>query len=133
VSATFIMPLTNDTTCLAEMLPVDGSVMILNNAGATIDPGETAIAPPATGYNTTDGWGNSSVTFTTWFTFVAPASGNIRLSGLDVGFDGQFAVYGVTDCADFNTYTLIGANDDDVNGGSLAPNFTLCGLTAGNT
>ena len=53
--------------------------------------------------------------------------------GLDVGFDGQFAVYGVTDCADFNTYTLIGANDDDVNGGSLAPNFTLCGLTAGNT
>ena len=69
VSATFIMPLTNDTTCLAEMLPVDGSVMILNNAGATIDPGETAIAPPATGYNTTDGWGNSSVTFTTWFNF----------------------------------------------------------------
>jgi len=133
IPATFIMPLTNDTTCLAEMLPVDGSVMILNNAGATIDPGETAIAPPGTGCSTTTGWCNSNVTFTTWFTFVAPASGNIRLSGLDVGFDGQFAVYEVTDCADFNTYTLIGANDDDVNGGSGAPNFTLCGLTAGNT
>ncbi|MCH2225380.1 MAG: T9SS type A sorting domain-containing protein, partial [Crocinitomicaceae bacterium] len=34
---------------------------------------------------------------------------------------------------DFTTYTLIGANDDDVDGGSAAPRFSICGLTPGNT
>ena len=43
------------------------------------------------------------------------------------------AVYEVADCADFATFTLLGANDNDVAGGSLAPNFTACGLTPGNT
>jgi hypothetical protein len=131
---TFIMPLTNDTTCFAEPLMADGSVYVLNNAGATTDAGEAAIAPPATGFQTTDGWGNSSINFTTWFTFDAPASGNIRISGEDVGFDGQVAIYEVTDCGDFNTYTLLGANDDGEPGSAgFAPNLSLCGLTPGNT
>ncbi len=126
--------LTNDTVCGAAQLTVDGTVYTFNGAGATADAGEAAIAPPATGCSTNDGWCNSTVSASTWFTFDAPASGNVNISGLDVGFDGQVAVYEVTDCGNFTTFTLIGANDDDFDTGlSLAPNVTLCGLTPGNT
>ena len=85
----FTMPLTNDSTCLAETLPVDGVAYSFDNTGATIQVNESNIAPPSTGYNQTDGWGDSNIDFTTWFTFDAPASGSIYVSGKDVGFDGQ--------------------------------------------
>ena len=130
---TFIMPISNDSTCNAINLAVDGTVYIFNNTGATTQLNETTIAPPATGFQTTDGWGNSNIDFTTWFTFTAPASGDIRIDGTDVGFDGQIAVYETTDCSDLSLFTLLGANDDAIGGGSDAPNFTLCGLTPGNT
>ena len=50
--------------------------------------------------------------FTTWFTFTAPASGNVRIDGEQAGFDGQIAVYETTDCSSFSQYTMLGANDD---------------------
>ncbi len=130
---TFTMPLTNDSTCLAEVLPVDGTPYTFDNTGATTQVNEATIAPPTTGFNTTDGWGNSNIDFTTWFTFVAPTSGSVFISGKDVGFDGQIAVYDVTDCGDFTTYTLLAANDDAIDFSSAAPDFSVCGLTAGNT
>jgi len=127
----FTMPLSNDSTCFAEELAVDGTVYTFSNVGATIDANEGTIAPPATGCNTQDGWCNSNINFTTWFTFIAPASGNVRLDGSDQGYDGQIAVYEVADCNDFATYTLLGANDDG--GTGLSPMVNLCGLTPGNT
>lgn len=130
---TFTMPLTNDSTCLAETLPVDGNPYTFDNTGATVQVNESTIAPPATGAATTDGWGNSNINFTTWFTFTAPATGSIYVSGKDAGFDGQIAIYEATDCADFSTYTLLAANDDALDGTSSAPDFSLCGLTPGNT
>ena len=129
----FTMPLTNDSTCLAETLPVDGIAYSFDNTGATTQVNEANIAPPTTGYNTTDGWGDANVTFTTWFTFDAPASGSMYVSGKDVGFDGQIAIYEATDCADFSTYTLVAANDDALDFSSAAPDFSVCGLTPGNT
>lgn len=128
---TVIMPLTNDPACGAENIATNGTVYTFNNTGATIEAGEAAIAPPATGFQTTDGWGNSTVTATTWFTFTAPASGSIRINGTAINYDGQVAVYEVGDCLDFASFDLEGANDDDLDGLSLAPNFTLCGLTPG--
>lgn len=130
---TFTMPLTNDSTCFAEALPVDGNTYIFDNTGATIDANETSIAPPNTGFQTTTGWGNSNVTFTTWFTFDAPASGSVYVSGKDIGFDGQIAIYEATDCGDFTTYTLVAANDDALDFTSAAPYFSVCGLTPGST
>ncbi len=127
------MPLTNDTVCAAENLNVNGTVHVFNNGGATVSTGESTIAPDPTGPQTTDGWINSNMNFTTWFTFQAPASGNMRLSGADIGFDGQFAVYEVGSCGSFNTFTLVAANDNEIGGTSLAPNFTICGLTPGAT
>lgn len=130
---TFTMPLTNDPACSPEDLMVDGTVYVMSNAGATVEVNESTIAPPATGYQTSDGWGNSNVNFTTWFTFTAPASGNVAITGMDVNFDGQIAIYDATDCADFTTFTLLAANDDALSGGGLAPEFSVCGLTPGNS
>ncbi|NRA12957.1 MAG: T9SS type A sorting domain-containing protein, partial [Crocinitomicaceae bacterium] len=127
----FIMPLTNDSTCLDEDLMVDGTMYTFNNGGATTAVNELTIVPPATGYQTQTGWGNSNLNSSVWYTFTAPASGNVRVNCAGINFDGQVAAYEVTDCADFATYTLIGANDDGPNNVN-PPLMNLCGLTPGN-
>lgn len=130
---TLTMPLTNDSVCGAEMLQVDGGTYLFSNAGATVEVGESAIAPPATGAQTTTGWINSNLDKTTWFTFQAPTSGNLRVNGLGTGYNGQMAVYDVQSCGQFTSFTLLAANDDEVDGLSASPNFTVCGLTPGAT
>ncbi len=134
----FTMPLSNDLVCGAEHLNVNGTVYHFNNIGATVSNSvvtnqEQSIAPPATGYQTTTGWGDNQISASTWFTFQAPASGQVRISGTDVGFNGQMAVYSVGNCAQFSTFNLVAANDDEIGGTSSAPNFTVCGLTPGST
>jgi hypothetical protein len=135
---TFTMPLTNDLVCGAEQLNVNGTVYNFNNSGATVSNSvvtnqEQSIAPPADGFQTATGWGDNQISTSTWFTFQAPASGQVRISGTNVGFNGQMAVYSVGNCAQFSTFDLLAANDDEIGGTSLAPNFTVCGLTAGAT
>ena len=127
------MPLTNDSTCLAQAIPVDAVNYSFNGTGATAQLGELGIAPPAGPCDGQMTWCNSSITASTWFTFVAPASGNIRIDGEFQDFDGQLAVYEATDCADFNTYTLLGANDNFNLNGDDFPYLNVCGLTPGNT
>ena len=128
----FIMPLTNDSTCFAEDLAVDGTLYTFNNSGATIDVGETAITPPATGCSTQTGWCNTNLNKSVWYTFIAPPSGNVRVNCVGINFDGQVAAYEATDCNDFATYILVGANDDGPNFYN-PPLMNLCGLTAGMT
>ena len=129
----FTMPLTNDSTCFAEDLAVDGTLLTFNNAGATTDANEATIAPPALGNAVQNGWSNSNVNSTVWYTFTAPASGNVRINCEGINFDGQLAAYEATDCNDFATYTLVGANDDSGNAFTQNPPLlNLCGLTPGN-
>jgi len=130
---TFVMPLTNDAVCGAEMLSADGTVYTFNNTGATVETGESTIAPPATGANTETGWINSIVNNSTWFTFVAPASGSVRVNNTAINYNGQAAVYEATDCADWTSFELMAANDNSMLSSSLAPNFSVCGLTPGAT
>lgn len=147
---TITMPISNDTVCGAEELMVDGTVYIFNNTGATVTAGETGIVPSQTGYNATDlpqaGWGQPTLQRTTWFTFTAPASGSIRFSGEDVdAFWSQIAIYDAPICNDFNTFELLAASDQatvttttignttTIDTFKVAPNFTICGLTPGNT
>ncbi len=130
---TVVMPLTNDDPCGAQMLQADGTLYTLNNGGATVAPGENAIAPPVTGAQTTTGWANAALNNTTWFTFVAPPSGNVRINNTAVGYNGQAAVYSATDCNNYGSFFRLAANDNAIGGTSLAPNFTVCGLTPGNT
>ncbi|MBF6628090.1 MAG: hypothetical protein ITG04_06225, partial [Proteiniphilum sp.] len=67
--------------------------------------------------------------------FQAPASGSMRISGMDQNFDGQIAVYDVTNCSvlTLGSFDLVAANDDEIGGSGIAPNFTVCGLTPGST
>ena len=130
---TVIMPLSNDTICGAELLPVNGQQFVFNNVGATVSANEIALAPPATGSNTTDGWINSNLNLTTWFKFVAPPSGNIRINCTGINFNGQVAVYNAQTCTSLSLSSLIGANDNEIDGTSLAPNFTICGLIPNQT
>lgn len=128
---TVIMPLSNDSTCFAEQLAVDGTVYTMSNAGATVAIGESAIAPVAGSCTGIGNWCNSSMNFTTWFTFVAPASGNVRIDGESGNFNGQIAVYQTANCSNFAQYNLISANDDAATG--LYPYLNICGLTPGAT
>lgn len=131
----FHMPITNDSTCLALNLEVDGTVYYFNNEEATTQVNEHTFAPPVTGSSTTDGWAENTLSKTTWFTFTAPASGSIRVSAEDYPFDGQAAVYevGLCNAMSANSFQLLGANDDAINGSGTSPEFTVCDLTPGNT
>lgn len=130
---TVVMPLDNDTVCGAEMLSLNTNY-IFNNAGAHVSTDEINIAPPATGAQTTDGWINSTLNGTTWFKFVAPSTGSVRINCTGTAYNGQSAVYDVALCSDFNNnFNLLAANDNEIGGSSLAPNYTICGLTPGNT
>lgn len=130
--STVAMPLGNDDPCDAIMLPVDGIARFFSAIGATAAPTEQAdLAIPGTNCSSNDAWCNSNVTFSTWFTFVAPASGNIVVSSTESSFDGQLALFADTaNCGDFTTFGLIAANDDFI---GLAPELSACGLTPGNT
>lgn len=128
-----MLPMTNDMMCDAAAIPVDGHAYIFNNTGATIDPTEVAVVPPATGAQTTTGWSNQNLNLTTWFTFTAPPSGNVRINSTAMNYNGQIAVYAATDCAITGSFTMMAANDDDLDGMNTAPNFTICGLNPGDT
>ena len=128
-----VLPMTNDMMCNAAEIPVDGHAYIFNNTGATVDPTEVAVVPPATGAQTTTGWANQNLNLTTWFTFTAPPSGNVRINSTAMNYNGQIAVYAATDCAITGSFTMMAANDDDLDGANAAPNFTICGLNTGDT
>ena len=128
-----VLPMTNDMMCNAAEIPVDGHAYIFNNTGATVDPTEVAVVPPATGAQTTTGWANQNLNLTTWFTFTAPPSGNVRINSTAMNYNGQIAVYAATDCSILSSITMEAANDDDLDGANAAPNFTICGLNAGDT
>jgi hypothetical protein len=131
------MPLTNDSVCGAETLLLNGPTYVFNNTGATVQLNEANIAPTATGAQTTNGWIASTLNGTTWFKFVAPTSGNMRINCTSTNnawntYNGQVAVYAnVGGCSDFANFTLNSANDNAIGSNSVAPNYTICGLTPG--
>lgn len=128
-----VLPMSNDTICGAANIPVDGHTYVFNNTGAGFDASELTLAPPATGAQTTTGWENNNLELTTWFTFVAPTSGKVRINSTTLSYNGQIAVYSASNCSNLASFQLVAANDDDLGGVNQAPNFTICGLTPGAT
>ncbi len=132
---------TNDNPCDAIELPTDGTVVNATNVGATVADGEAAIAPPQTGCATQDGWcaGESGIDASVWFFFVATDDEATITTCLDENtIDTQIAAYSATDCTDFGTLALLGANDDAIDGCSsgasiFASVLDLTGLTIGET
>jgi hypothetical protein len=127
---TFSTLLSNDLVCNAIDLATDGTVETYNNIGATLN-GDAVLAP-------TSGWdGDAAVTAPVWFSFVAPASGNVTVSTVnDVTTSNnsrtEIAIYSANDCGNFGTYALLGANGDEVSG-DAGSEVSACGLTAGVT
>lgn len=88
--------------------------------GATTQSGE--VVPPGGTCSSTTNWCNSTLNNTMWFTYVAPASGNISIQS--PGFDTQLAIWATASCTNLignatptapASATLIAANDDDAN------------------
>jgi hypothetical protein len=125
------MPLSNDNACGAHEIIVGAPGLLYNNSGATVANDELLIVPPVTGAQTSTGWAQNTLSHTTWFKFTAPASGNVRIDATGVNYDGQIAVYYGADCSILPSFTLEGANDNEIDGNSTAPNFTICGLVPG--
>jgi len=122
-----IMPISNDHACGAHEIIVGAPGLLYNNTGATVSAEELGIVPPVTGAQTTTGWANDALNHTTWFKFTAPASGNVRIDATGVAYNGQIAVYYGTDCSILPSFTLEGANDNEIDGTSegTAGNYTI--------
>ena len=106
-----------DNVC-APIALTTGTSSVYALLGATTQTGE--VVPISGGCSTNNTWCNSILDNTMWFTFVAPASGNISVQS--PGFDTQLAIWSATNCANLIGQatptapvgaTLVAANDDD--------------------
>ena len=115
----FNTSISNDDACNAIMVPVDGSVNLFTSVGATVQAGEPGTTP------------NKTV----WFSFIAPASGNVAISTCDISFDNELEVFKTNDCSDFGTYISLGYADYNPWGcsGSHPAGIELCSLPPGDT
>ncbi|MBI1287121.1 MAG: T9SS type A sorting domain-containing protein [Flavobacteriales bacterium] len=138
LSVTCTVPPSNDDVCNATAVSM-GANGPFSNLGASAEGWETDL--PTASCSAQGGWCvNPSVEASVWFSFVAPASGNLTVSTDGSSFDTQVAVYGASTCQDFasSSATLLGANDDDPDasgsgGSTLTSKVFVCGLTPGST
>ncbi|MBT6029220.1 MAG: T9SS type A sorting domain-containing protein, partial [Crocinitomicaceae bacterium] len=118
---TFATPASNNDACDAILLPVDGSVAIFSNLGAT-STGPMTNTP------------NNNM----WFKFIAPASGTVAISNCETLIDSELEVFeDPGDCADYSAFVSIGYADGNPWGCSVPTYFAsgieMCGLTPGAT
>lgn len=127
----------NDLPCNAIAIVVDAAAALYDNTDATSEVDE--VAP--TIQNCQTGWCELDVDSSMWFTFVAPANGAVVINSCldNSNLDLQVAVYEVTDCGDYATYTIVAANDDTPGGcgaagaSNFASTLSADGLTPGAT
>jgi Secretion system C-terminal sorting domain len=124
----------NDNVCDAIELPVDGSIANYTNTDASTEDLEPI---PDITIDCITGWCDPYVNFSVWFTFIAPASGEVTINlCLPGSYDTQLAVYEATDCSNFSTFTFIGANDNSpeyCENANYASFLNLTDLTPGTT
>jgi hypothetical protein len=125
----------NDRVCNATALLLNTNVTV-STEGANATVGE--VSPSTNGSCTASenfAWcGDDGVDNSVWYTFVAPANGEVTIDmcGGTNTFDTQLAVYEATDCADFSTFDLIAANDDQ-DATTNCSKLVLTGLTSCTT
>ena len=107
-----------DSPCGAMDIEVDGDTLILNTIDCMAASGEPAPpTAPVYGCQINGSWCETGLSETAWLTFTA-VEGNceIQLCHDSTQFDTQVALWKASDCMDFSTYELIGANDDIAGG-----------------
>jgi hypothetical protein len=132
---------TNDSPCNAETIEVDGAFAEGNNTDATADSNEVVPPAAAGGNSCITSWCNDDVAVqnSMWYSFSAPSNGAVFISTCNTGsvLDTQIALWTAGDCADYNTFSPIAANDDIdggcTDGGVYSSGITLDGLTPGAT
>ena len=128
-------PPINDLACSAVALTVGSgpsSGGAYSNEGATLETSEVGGSCWFLG---------NAASNSVWFTFMAPASGEVLIStafGDGTLEDTQIKVYTITDCGDLSTATEVGCDEDDDSGvgpgtPSLAAVLQMSGLVSGNT
>lgn len=123
-----------NNVCNAVSLPVDG----LDHGPYTYTLCTTQTGepfPPAAGCSVQHGWCIATISNTAWFSFVAPASGRVKVDATPVTgtTDNQLAMYSADDCDDLlsSSAKLIAANDDAI--GLVAQLTAVSCLTPGVT
>lgn len=117
----------NDFPCDAIELVVNDPPYTANNTWATVDVNE--VSPPNLDFNDPEAdcstqWCDAALNNSVWFKFTAPASGNARISACHpITIDTQIALYTVTACDDYETFTYIAANDDADGGCTEGNNY----------
>ena len=108
-----------DSPCGAASIAVDGAMVVLSTDSCTAAFDEPAPPnfPGVYSCQINGGWCESGLIGSAWLSFVA-TSGNCRVSACNdsTNFDTQLALWKAGDCGDFDTYTLINANDDMAGG-----------------
>lgn len=92
-----------DNPCNADVIGATPTPFSnLSNSSATVETAEISISGVF-----------EASSHTVWFKFFAPPNGTMTISTCDdADFDTELAVFTVSDCADFGTYTEIDNNDD---------------------
>ena len=109
----FVLPSSNDNFVNRIILSGNSGSSTGNNVGATTESGEPI---------------QSGTTNSVWWSWTAPASGNIVFDTINSSFDTYLYVYTGNSV---NSLTLITSNDD-IGGGSLASKVSFA-VTAGTT
>lgn len=135
LTVTCVAPPANDVACGAVALTNDGVANgPYDHSNYSAAAWEEAAIPSVLCAEQ-GGWCvDTDVENSGWYTFVAPASGNVTVSAAGSTFDTQVAVFSGATCQDIESGTgvLVGANDDDPAGG-LQSLVILCDLTPGDT
>ncbi len=113
----------NDNICDALDITnnIDGETVACSNIGATSQSNEPR--PNAVGCNVQNGWCESTLHNTVWFSFTAPASGSIDID-FNTAIDLQMALWEANTCSDLlnaNKRMLVAANDDSGSAGGYSP------------
>jgi hypothetical protein len=107
----------NDSPCDAALIALDGDTVTVSTQGASVQIGEPSPDANPMGGCTTQGWwcaSDGNIARTVWLHFTASSSDPVLISTCHEGtnMDTQLALYRVDDCADWSTFTLVGASDD---------------------
>ena len=101
-----------DLPCFAYEIATDGVPVLLSSNNATTSYFE--ISPPGIGCNNPGGWCEGEIDHTIWAKFTVEENTRYRVATCndDTDFDTQVALWVVDNCNDFDSYELVGANDD---------------------
>ena len=101
-----------DSPCDALEVAVDGTTYLMSSVDATTSFYE--VAPPALGCNHPGGWCEGNISATVWakFTVEESVAYEVKLCNENTSFDTQLALWVNDGCNDFESYELLGANDD---------------------